>query len=140
MQALRRYHSRVPFTQHSGHQLAALNAYSNQTSPLYLNQKRTKLYNLHTKMLEHPKYKKVYKHPRKMKEYMFTDDTLHSLSHGEDYKVKIRIADYPQLNKRKYKAYPHRFVLRLWSDILGHHLWLPVSEKGLLKINQAGMI
>merc|ERR1719242_1039576 len=89
-------------------------------------------------MLFHPKYKKVYKHPRKMKEYMFTDDTLHSLSHGEDYKVKVRVADYPQLNKRKYKVYPNRFVNRLWSDILGVYQWLPVSKKGLHKINQAG--
>ena len=89
-------------------------------------------------MLEHPKYKKVYKHPRRMKEYMFTDDTLNSLSHGEDYRVKIRIADYPQLNKRKYKVHPTRFILRLWSDILGYNLWIPVSEKGLHKINQAG--
>jgi len=91
-------------------------------------------------MLFHPKYKKVYKHPRLKKEFEFTEDTLRSLSHGEDNMVKVRVADYPQLNKHKYTVYPNRFVLRLWSDILGYHLWLPVSRKGLDKINQAGSL
>ena len=116
-----------------------LNTCCNQTSLLNGHQKRTKVYNLHSKMLFHPKYKKVYKHPRNMREYMFSDDTLHSLSHGEDYRVKVRVADYPQLTKVKYRAHPKRWILRLWSDILGYHLWLPVSERGLHKINQAGI-
>ena len=103
-------------------------------------QSRTKVFNLHSKMLFHPKYKKVYIHPRKKKEFQFTEDTLRSLSHGEDNMVKVRVADYPQLNKHKYTVYPNRFVLRLWSDILGYYMWLPVSRKGLDKIHQAGMV
>ena len=106
MQALRVSQSRLSLKQNVAH--SKLSPCQLSASSLYMNQKRNKLYNLHTKMLEHPKYKKVYKHPRTMKEYMFTDDTLHSLSHGEDYKVKIRVADYPQLNKRKYRVHPNR--------------------------------
>eukprot|EP01083_Nonionella_stella_P192024 710197_1 len=140
MQSLRSANRRVTCTQNGYYPLSTLNIYSNQTSSLYWTQRRTKIHNLHSKMLFHPKYKRVYKHPRKMREYMFTDDTLHSLSHGEDYKVKVRVADYPQLNKTKYKVYPRRFVMRLWSDILGHNMWLPISEKGLHKINQAGSL
>jgi len=55
-------------------------------------------------------------------------------------KVKVRVADYPQLNKHRYKVYPNRFVLRLWSDILGCYSWLPVSALGLHKIHQAGSL
>mmetsp|Transcript_21512 Transcript_21512/g.34489 ORF Transcript_21512/g.34489 Transcript_21512/m.34489 type:complete len:291 (+) Transcript_21512:47-919(+) len=140
MHALRLANSRMTLAQHTPCQLSAFNVYSNQTSSLAVTQRRTKVHSFHYKVLFHPKWKRVYKHPRKMKEYMFTDDTLHSLSHGEDYKVKIRVSDYPQMNKRKHKVYPERHILRLWSDILGQFLWLPVSKKGLHKINQAGSL
>eukprot|EP01083_Nonionella_stella_P197988 727383_1 len=140
MQALRCVNSRVILTHNGYCALGTINIYSNQTSQLYLNQRRTKLHSLHYKMLFHPKWKKVYKHPRLKKEYMFTDDTLHSLSHGEDNRVKIRVADYPQLNKTKKKVYLERFIIRLWSDILSGHMWLPVSSHGLHKINQAGTL
>ena len=121
-------------------QNACHSSYCNAAPSLITLQRRTKVFNLHSKMLFHPKYKKVYIHPRKKKEFQFTEDTLRSLSHGEDNMVKVRVADYPQLNKHKYTVYPNRFVLRLWSDILGLYMWLPVSRKGLDKIHQAGTV
>lgn len=39
-----------------------------------------------------------------------------------------------------YRVYPRRMVLRLWSDILDHYMWLPVSEAGLRQINRAGSL
>eukprot|EP00485_Elphidium_margaritaceum_P007509 CAMPEP_0202690416 /NCGR_PEP_ID=MMETSP1385-20130828/5404_1 /ASSEMBLY_ACC=CAM_ASM_000861 /TAXON_ID=933848 /ORGANISM="Elphidium margaritaceum" /LENGTH=307 /DNA_ID=CAMNT_0049345677 /DNA_START=15 /DNA_END=938 /DNA_ORIENTATION=+ len=105
---------------------------------LYKEQRRTKTHSLHYKMLFHPYWKRVYKHPRYKKEYMFTEDTLHSLSHGEDNRVRVRVCDYPGLKKVKFNVYPQRHVLRLWSDIMGHFLWLPVSKHAIHKINQAG--
>ena len=41
-----------------------------------------------------PSIKKKYKKPVEKKYHMFSDDTLHSISHGEDWYVKVHRSDF----------------------------------------------
>jgi len=67
---------------------------------------------------------------------MFSKETLNSLSHGQDWITRIRTNEHR--GKSFYRQHPLRTFQRLWSDILGYHLWVPVSDQALQKIKMAG--
>ena len=106
------------------------------TNPIELHYEQSRHFRFVPKKLFFPTIKKKYKHPEQKKEHEFSEDTLHSLSHGEDWVVKIRTSEFSK--KHKYRSHPERYVMRMWSDILDMFLWLPVSKLALRRIHQAG--
>ncbi|ETN99592.1 hypothetical protein RFI_37877 [Reticulomyxa filosa] len=112
------------------------NVFNNHAFALYNIQVRTAVFG--RKKLFFPKYKRKAVPHYKKKEYMFSNETLNSLSHGQDWITRIRTSEHR--GKTFYRQHPLRTFQRLWSDILGYHLWLPVSDHALQKIQIAGSL
>lgn len=104
-------------------------------SSIFHHQQRTARFR--PKKIFFPTMKKVPRPAHKKKEHEFSDDTLYSLSHGDDWLTKIRTSEYEK--KHLYRSHPERYIQRIWSDILDHFLWLPISKSAMHKMHQAGI-
>ena len=98
----------------------------------------------------------------KKKPNQFSKDTLETLSHGKDWKTKIKVTEFHKKLKskcificvcvfqtlihtlhktqkrNKKRSHPSRKIIRLYSDIMDQHFWVPVTARAMQRITQAG--